>query len=51
MKKKAYIEVEQQRYDELIKKEARLELLENALRTNPYVSDIKKVFDLEGAAD
>ena len=40
-----------ERYDDLIHKETRLELLENAVRTSPYMSDIKKLFSLEGAAD
>lgn len=45
------VEVEPKRYDELVRKEERLELLENAIRNHLYISDIKKVFALEGAAD
>ena len=45
------VQVSIERYDELVKKEARLELLENALRKTSFISDIKELFSLEGAAN
>lgn len=45
------IEVEPKRYDELVRKEARLEILENAIRKYDYISEIKTMFSLEGEKD
>jgi hypothetical protein len=41
------IEIERNRYDELLRKEEKLTLLENAICNLSYTSDIQKMFQLK----
>lgn len=41
------IEIEKSRYDELLRKEERLTLLESAICKLSYTSDVKKTFSIE----
>ena len=48
---KNQIAIDQQRYEELVKKEERLHLLENAICSSFYTSDVKKTFSIEEKND